>query len=46
MCAKKDGDVFHQLRDYVCVDTNHYKDPLALAEKELKTDCYVRQYLE
>ena len=43
---KYEGDVLHQLRDCDCVDTNHYKDLLALAKKELKIVGYVvRQYL-
>ena len=43
---KYEGDVLHQLRDCDCVDTNHYKDLLALAEKELKiVDDVVRQCL-
>ena len=44
--SKYEGDILRQLRDCDCVDTNHYKDLLALAKKELKIVGYVvRQYL-
>ena len=34
--SKYEGDILRQLRDCDRVDTNHYKDFLALAKKELK----------
>ena len=44
--SKYEGDILRQLRDFDCVDTNHYKDLLALAKKELKiVGDVVRQYL-
>ena len=43
---KYEDDIHRQLRDCDSVDTNHYKDLLALAEKELKiVGDVVRQYL-
>ena len=43
---KYEGDILRQLRDCDRVDTNHYKDFLALAKKEMKiVGDIVRQYL-
>ena len=33
---KYEGDILRQMHDCDCVDTNHYKDLLVLAKKELK----------